>query len=571
MPEMVLPGTYIEVRPEGLIAPGQVTLGNVGVVGTAAKGPVGTPVLLGSYADAQQHFGSYDSWIDPASKLKRTDELSLVRALELVFGFGGSTVYAVRIAPGGVAAAATYAVASASGTAALLTAATPGTWADDGLAVNVAGALSDAYVQTESHLGSEATVTLKHKPKQSARNRVVRHVAADGTAVSLHVVYDGDPAPGVHEVELNRGTGVLTFGDTIAAADTIDVSYAVAAADAALVTLRLGRAQEFYTAVDGNDLVAQINAPGSGSAWATAAPGANPLELPKLMPLPPSGLPTFAKFSGGSNGEAALAGDYQTGLDALLNQPVHIVVAAGRDDSFGNRLDAHVQKASTDAVKRDRIAVVGPKPAAQNNLDGYFDALVGHELDSDRVIFVAPGIQVPDAASGADVTLSGAYAAAAFAGFLAGQPAQVSPTNKTLPVDGLEAVFDDAHLTQLVLNRVLALEQRHGFHIVKGITTTTGGAFAQITARRIVDYAKYGVRLAADPYIGLLNNDRVRGALRATLTGFLSGMVNDEMLESYQLSVTATRAEEIQGIVNVTMVLQPVFSIDFIKVTMVLQ
>ena len=74
-----------------------------------------------------------------------------------------------------------------------------------------------------------------------------------------------------------------------------------------------------------------------------------------------------------------------------------------------------------------------------------------------------------------------------------------------------------------------------------------------------------------DRYIGLLNNERVRSALAATLRSFLAGMVQDEMLESYDVSVTATRAEEIRGIVNVTMTLRPVFSIDFIQVTMFLQ
>ena len=43
MAEMILPGVYIEVRPEGLIAPGQITVGNVGVVGTAARGPLARP------------------------------------------------------------------------------------------------------------------------------------------------------------------------------------------------------------------------------------------------------------------------------------------------------------------------------------------------------------------------------------------------------------------------------------------------------------------------------------------------------------------------------------------------
>ena len=64
--------------------------------------------------------------------------------------------------------------------------------------------------------------------------------------------------------------------------------------------------------------------------------------------------------------------------------------------------------------------------------------------------------------------------------------------------------------------------------------------------RRIVDYAKAGVRSGSDPYIGRLNNARVRAALKATLDGFLSQMVLDEMLVGYELDVTATRAQEIQ-------------------------
>jgi hypothetical protein len=79
------------------------------------------------------------------------------------------------------------------------------------------------------------------------------------------------------------------------------------------------------------------------------------------------------------------------------------------------------------------------------------------------------------------------------------------------------------------------------------------------------------VRSAATSYIGLLNNERVRGAMRSTINSFLTEMVNDEMLISYELEVTATREEERQGIARVTMVLRPTFSIDFIKVTMFLE
>jgi hypothetical protein len=79
------------------------------------------------------------------------------------------------------------------------------------------------------------------------------------------------------------------------------------------------------------------------------------------------------------------------------------------------------------------------------------------------------------------------------------------------------------------------------------------------------------VRLGSNPYIGKLNNARVRAALKATLDGFLSQMVLDEMLVSYELEVSATRAQEIRGICIVTMTLRPTFSIDFIRVTMNLE
>ncbi len=117
---------------------------------------------------------------------------------------------------------------------------------------------------------------------------------------------------------------------------------------------------------------------------------------------------------------------------------------------------------------------------------------------------------------------------------------------------------------------MLVLVKNLGIRALKGITTDTG-AFRQISVRRIVDYAKAGVRIGANPYIGRLNNSRVRAALKATLDGFLAGMVLDEMLTAYTLDVSATRAQEISGQAIVTMTLQPTFSIDYIKVIMNLQ
>jgi hypothetical protein len=563
MGNMILPGTYIDVRAEGLIAPGQITVGNLGVIGTAAKGPVGVPVILGSFTDAKQNFYAYDAWIDGKS-----NELTLVRALEQAFEHGATTVFAVRVA-GGSKNDASYTVTSLSGNCLLLTAKTEGTWGND-LTINIAAADDNAVISGEIHLGNEGPpITLGHIPVvKSARNRILLHFDATNVTQSLQILYGGgfpddDPGvPAVGQVKVNRATGALTFGDAVAAADKVNASYLVDKSKAVKVTLQLDQAKETFLVVDGNSLISAVNDPDSGSKWVTGSPLANPTELPNLSS--PTG--SKANFKGGDNGASASATDYQGGLDAILNEEAHIIVAAGQDDvSFGAKLDAHCQVASTDAIQHERIGVIGSR------LSATVDDLRGHNLDSDRIIFTAPGIQSTDATSGAEVILPGAYTAAAVAGLLSSFPAHFSLTNKVLSVDGLQQIYTRPELEQLVEARVLAVERRSGFKIVKGITTTTDSAFSQITTRRIVDFAKFGVRSAADPFIGLLNNDRVRGALRASINGFLAQMVESEMLVTYDLSVSATRQEQIEGIARVTMTLQPTFSIDFIVVTMFLQ
>jgi hypothetical protein len=201
MTAMILPGTYIDVRAEGLIAPGQVTVGNVGVVGTAAKGPVNTPVLLSNYNDAVSTFGSYDSFMDPDDPTKpRANSLTLVRALEQVFGNGASTVYAMRVADATVSAApdtskgwAKATLASASGDCVVLTAKSPGSWGNAMTAtVAASNATSDVLMASETVAltSAQATgkqITLDHASTASSRNRVsVRRL--DGSVVTPAIV-----------------------------------------------------------------------------------------------------------------------------------------------------------------------------------------------------------------------------------------------------------------------------------------------------------------------------------------------------------------------------------------------
>ena len=587
MPEMILPGTYIEVRPEGLITPGRVTVGNLGIVGTASKGPIGKPTILGSYTEAREVFGNYDAFVGGNS-----DELTLLRALEQAYNHGASTVFVVRLTSTEAVASgdsdnfveawskntkarkATFAVdgETADTVSANLKARTHGTWGNS-ISINVFDATDDSYIVDEKHDGPEP-VTLVRKPiAENTRNRIRIFLGATGQTKIFNPIYSpAVPSPG--DVHINTTTGVLTFAAEEApiVGDELYASYTVPKANSRQVTIRYAGVSEDYTVADGAHLVKLLNDIDSPSLLVKGVDAPDATEIPKKNKKNTSG-DDFVEFGRGtnipgSNGPDAKDADYKLGLDQLLNEAVHIVVAAGMDNTkIGDELKSHVEVASTDKIKKDRIAVVGSKVKAT------FDDIRGHNLNSERIIFVAPGIKSTDAASGKEVTLPGSYTAAAIAGMLSSRDPHISLTNKAPSVPGLQTKFTSPQLEQIVQAQVLVLEERRGFgfRIVKAITTSDNTAWHQITTRRIVDYAKYGVRSASNPYIGRLNNERVRGALKSTINSFLTEMVDDEMLISYELDVSATRDQEIKGIVQVTIALRPTFSIDFIKVTMFLE
>jgi hypothetical protein len=231
-------------------------------------------------------------------------------------------------------------------------------------------------------------------------------------------------------------------------------------------------------------------------------------------------------------------------------------------------LISHLESSSTDLLRRERIGVIGTSSPKDDDPT----ALVVPAQEDGRLIYVAPGIKAIDTASGRLVTLPASYTAAAVAGRLSSLDPQQSLTNKPINVLGLSCNYNGTELEQFLLGRVLALESRSGAtRVVRGITTSTDTAWSQITTRRIVDYARFGVRASANPFIGKLNNARVRQAMKGSVNSFLADMVDREMLISYDLDVTATRDQEIRGIAQITLVLRPVFSIDYIRVLMYLE
>jgi len=494
---MIIPGTYIEVRAEGLIRPGPIAIGNVGIVGTASRGRLADPkdpttvYLPSNIGEARDIFGQSDAFEDP----KLADNpLTLIRAMELVYANKGKRIFAVRVA------------------------------------------------------------------KDNAEKAIIQ-LPADNNSLTLTALVSGS---GYSDAELivKKGTNEALRN----------------------VSFRVGGILEVWRDVDApvGDFVKIINGEDSDYDYRKNASTGGKSNLFKVeLGTPPatgnikihdeSNSDTLPKVtSKGTDGADAESKHYKEGLAALENQNVHIIVLAGQgSDEMANALKSHVENAAGDLMKRERIGVFGSTESKK--LSDLTAAAQKAAQDEGRLVYVGPGLKVNDSASGREVPLPGSYAAAAVAGLLSSLDPHASSTNKTIIANGVEAEFDGTQLEELLLGRVLALESRNGIRIVRGLTTSTNTAWQQITTRRIVDFAKFGVRASANPFIGKLNNERVRQALKGSVNSFLADMIDREMLIAYELEVSATRDQQIRGIALVTMTLQPTFSIDFVRVVMYLQ
>ena len=644
MTETVIPGTYIDVRAEGLISAGGVATGVIAVIGTASDGPVGVPAMLAMPDDARATFGPPD---DVRNAEDGAHPLTLVRAAELCYANGASTVVAVRVA-GPSARSATLALKDANGaTVATLTAARPGSWGN-GVQVQVADAGDDCLIEHESVL--PPFDELRYRPVVPSPLTRLRVTRGDGTAGTFAVVYrrlqkdekvtptaagryilsgrpvqpgvpaaqvsvthlTGDPtvydgdaieydtnaAPQSGKVAITTTTGELVFSaaetptstDTVtvtygvghadpapgqvlitawngqlefasgeapdqAAGDLLDATYLVDRASCVSLSVASGATREPYIAPDAVQLSARVNA---GSRIVTAGAdgvhgGGRPAAVQAALGDPGN--------THGASGADAGNDEYGQGLVAIENMLVNIVVLAGQHaQTSGALLAGHL--AATEATDHERVGVIG-------TAGDTVDAMVAHNQATGRIVVVAPGIRYPGA-DGYD--LPAGYTAAAVAGLVASTSVQTSLTNKPIVVPGLVADFNRGQQVQLVQGAVLAVVLRSGtFRVLRGLTSEGAGApFGMLTTRRIVDYARYGIRSAADPYIGRLNNPRVRDALKATLDGFLTRMVEDEALSAYELNVFADRAQELRGEVSVAVLMKPQTSMEFIRVTLTL-
>jgi hypothetical protein len=276
----------------------------------------------------------------------------------------------------------------------------------------------------------------------------------------------------------------------------------------------------------------------------------------------PQALARPVKLAGAASPAAA---DYQEALDRLEGaEEVDLVIGSVANQlpdaqvrAVHQAVVAHCTKMAD--VARNRIGL-GSVTAGESSSTA---AAIDHANDvrSDHFILSAP-----------------ARSEAALAGLLGRQDYFQSPTFKTIAsLDAPPGAYTDVQLTQLINDDVCVVNERRrvGIIVVKGVLTSG----RQINVQRTANKAVRDVKAIADKYIGLLNNEGARNALKQQITALLLQMERDGALvpstdgkdPAFSVDVYSTQADFANGIVRVDIAVRPVRSIDFIYATILVK
>ncbi|TJY42635.1 phage tail sheath protein [Cohnella pontilimi] len=164
-------------------------------------------------------------------------------------------------------------------------------------------------------------------------------------------------------------------------------------------------------------------------------------------------------------------------------------------------------------------------------------------------------------------------------GMIAGLRYFESPTFKTLGgVSELTFDFTDSNLIALISSGVCAVDElpRKGIAVVKGISTDS----EQINVTRVADRAVRQVQNIAQDFIGLLNTEEQRLALRQRINEAFTRMEKEgaivkstgkNPLPAFAVSVESLPDDFAAGIVRIDTAIRPVRAIDYIYATLKVQ
>lgn len=276
----------------------------------------------------------------------------------------------------------------------------------------------------------------------------------------------------------------------------------------------------------------------------------------------PAGTPRPVKLTVGTSPSTD---DYQDALDRLEQaEEVDLVIA-----SVANQLsDAGVR-----TVHQQVAAHCAKMANVARNRMGLGSATAGESASTASILDHADDVR-----SDHFVLTTPAGTEGAVAGLLGLQNYFESPTFKAIAAPGAEpGHYTDSQLETLIQGNVLVVQERRGVGIIamKGILTSG----RQINVQRTVNKTVRDIKALSDKYIGLLNNEGDRNALKQQATALLIQMERDGAivpstdgkLPSFSVDVYSTQNDFTLGIVRVDLSIRPVRAIDFIYATVFVQ
>jgi hypothetical protein len=255
---------------------------------------------------------------------------------------------------------------------------------------------------------------------------------------------------------------------------------------------------------------------------------------------------------GGKSG-AISKEDYEAALEQLESEPfVDIVMAPDvTDPAIHAAIEAHCMKMSIDAKNRIGFGVVGRDESLKDICSRTMN------ISSDRFALVAPNGYL-----------------GSVAGLISRLSYYESPTFKVLSgISALDRTYTPSEQMELLNAGVIPLDAQRGrgIIVIKGISTSK----EQISVTRVADHAVRGVKNIADLFIGTLNNQSGRIALKGKITEFLMQMEREGSIvpstdlsePAFLLDVYSSEMDFSQGIVRVDLAVRPVRAMDYIYAT----
>lgn len=191
-------------------------------------------------------------------------------------------------------------------------------------------------------------------------------------------------------------------------------------------------------------------------------------------------------------------------------------------------------------------------------------------IDIGKYLAVAPSYVVLTNQFSSSIYGYIANSAPSYAGFVSTLDSKSAPTNKVIPRVRLAHTLSNAKLDTLAGVKYSMLASKP-----KGIVVSD----APTAARQDSDYRRQStvaivkdtidtVRAVSDPFVGEANNAQRRTALETAIDAALGNLQRNGYLQRYELSVTSTPQQQVEGDATIDLILVPAFELRQITIVL---